>query len=249
MNSNIIRSWNGKTIRQREDGYLSATDMCQSCGKRWNNWYQLATTKEYLKALENKHCCDSSNGELIDSKVGGSAETTGTWVHRKVALRLAQWLSPEFAVQVDEWIEELLLKGKVDLTQQPVQQLPPADIRVSNLSNALISVGIQLDNPRFKQGIQDLYLDILVIGSKQLSTPQETWLGVAERAEQLGYAPSVVVKNRSQLGKFVKACGLNSRYEKRLCNGTMRDINLYLQTEELDNSIREFLDAKILTTK
>jgi hypothetical protein len=61
--SSIIRSWNGRTIRQREDGYLSATDMCQACDKRWNNWHQLSSTKEYLEALQNKHYCDSSNGK------------------------------------------------------------------------------------------------------------------------------------------------------------------------------------------
>lgn len=37
MNDLIIREWNGKVIRQREDGYLSATDMCQACGKKMND--------------------------------------------------------------------------------------------------------------------------------------------------------------------------------------------------------------------
>lgn len=39
----------------------------------------------------------------------------GTWVHRKVAIHLAQWLSPSFAVQVSNWLEELLITGKVEL--------------------------------------------------------------------------------------------------------------------------------------
>ncbi|MBW4666456.1 MAG: KilA-N domain-containing protein [Cyanomargarita calcarea GSE-NOS-MK-12-04C] len=119
---NIIpRNWNGRTIRQREDGYWSATDMCQACGKLWGDWSRLSSTKEYLKVLQNKHYADSHNGQLIDSSVGGTPETTGTWVYRKVALRLAQWLSPEFAVQVDEWVEELLTTGKVELTPPKTQ--------------------------------------------------------------------------------------------------------------------------------
>lgn len=118
-NALIIRQWNGRTIRQRDDGYLSATDMCQACGKLWSGWYRLDSAKEYLKALENRRYADLHNGKLIDIIQGGIPEDQGTWVYRKVALRLAQWLSPEFAVQVDEWTEELMTNGKVELQPQP----------------------------------------------------------------------------------------------------------------------------------
>jgi hypothetical protein len=33
----------------------------------------------------------------------------GTWVHRHVALDLARWLSPQFAVQVNEWVRRMNL--------------------------------------------------------------------------------------------------------------------------------------------
>lgn len=36
-------------------------------------------------------------------------------VHRRVALYLAQKLSPAFAVQVTGWLDELLLAGRVEL--------------------------------------------------------------------------------------------------------------------------------------
>jgi hypothetical protein len=100
-NANIVRQWNGRVIRQRKDGYLSATDMCQAANKLWGNWYRLDSTKEYLNALESRRYSDLNNGKLIDIVQGGIPEEQGTWVYRKVALRLAQWLSPEFAVQVD----------------------------------------------------------------------------------------------------------------------------------------------------
>lgn len=244
MNSIIIRSWNNKTIRQREDGYLSATDMCQACGKLFGHWNELSSTKDYLKALQTKHYRNHDNAQLVESKTGGTPQTTGTWVHRKVALRLAQWLSPEFAVQVDEWIEELLLTGKVELEKPLV--LPPADVRVSSLVTSLEKLGIEIDNPRIKQGLQDLTLDILGIGQPRIAGSQEIWLGVAERAEQLGYSTSLIVKNRTQLGKYVKACGLQPKSEERLCNGTQRPINIYKLCDELDAAIREFMDAKVL---
>jgi KilA-N domain len=130
---NIIREYNGKTVRQREDGYLSATDMCLAFGKLFGGWNRLESTKEYLKALQNKHYANQHNGQLVEIKVGGTPETTGTWVHRKVALRLAQWLSPDFAVQVDEWIEELLTKGYVISQQATSAQLNDALSEITQL--------------------------------------------------------------------------------------------------------------------
>jgi KilA-N domain len=247
-NNNIIRQWNGRTIRQREDGYLSATDMCQACGKRWNNWNQLDSTKVYLEALRLHRYCDSSNGNLVDTQQGGIPENQGTWVHRKVALRLAQWLSPDFAVQVDDWVEELLLTGKVELANEPPKVITSFDRAnaVNSLAASLQFLGMEIQNPRFKQGVQDLVGDMLGLTTNYLpeSEPTEQWFGVAERAEQLGYSKSSVVERRIGLGKFVKKQGLTSRMEKRLCNGTQREINLYLLTEELDRAINQYMQLK-----
>jgi hypothetical protein len=65
-------------------------------------------------------------------------------------------------------------------------------------------------------------------------------LGVAERAEELGYSPYLVSKHRSQLGKYVAKQGLESTQEKRLCQGTMRDIYLYPISDELDQAIHDY---------
>ncbi len=113
--TNIIRDWNGFTIRQREDGYLSATDMCKACGKLFGHWNVLNSTKEYLKALQEEYYRDHDNTPLVESSSGNLGEKSGTWVHRHVALELARWLSPQFAIQCNKWVEELMLKGYVSI--------------------------------------------------------------------------------------------------------------------------------------
>ncbi len=41
-------------IRQRKpDGYLNATDMCKANNKKYNDWYRLDSTKEYLNELSS----------------------------------------------------------------------------------------------------------------------------------------------------------------------------------------------------
>ena len=84
------------------DGYINATAMCQVAGKRLANYTRLDTTRAYLETLSSVTHIRVS--ELLQQVRGGSPDLQGTWVHPKVAIHLAQWLSPEFSVQVTMWV-------------------------------------------------------------------------------------------------------------------------------------------------
>jgi hypothetical protein len=89
------------TIDQRAgDGYINATALCKVAGKRWYNYLRNETTGHFLRALEAKTQIRAL--DLIQEVT--TAGVTATWVHPKVAIHLAQWLSAEFAVQVSEWV-------------------------------------------------------------------------------------------------------------------------------------------------
>lgn len=127
-------------------------------------------------------------------------------------------------------------------------KLPPADVRINELRQSMQFFDIDVSNPRYKQAIQDLVLNKIIGANAFPSGEQEVWRGVAERAEELGYPVRLVTKYRSTLGKFVKVFDLESRQEKRLCNGTQREISLYKVTGELDSAIKEYMDAKTLAS-
>lgn len=130
-------------------------------------------------------------------------------------------------------------------------KLPPSSIEralcVNQLAASLQFFDIDISNPRFKQGLQDLTLNILGMGQPSLSSESsEIWLGVAERAKELGYPVKLVNHYQSPLGKFVrKRIHTESKMEKRLCNGIQTPINIYLLTPELDDLVKEYMDAKI----
>ena len=94
-------------INQRAtDGYINATEMCKAAGKRFFNYSQLNTTRDYLEVLSSETGIPVS--ELIQTIKGGPPQLQGTWVHPKVAIHLAQWLSPKFAVKVSDWVFDWL---------------------------------------------------------------------------------------------------------------------------------------------
>ena len=104
-------------IPMREDGMINATMLCKAGKKLLANYNQNKQTKEYLDALSSDIGIPIT--QLIQICKGNSSKfQQGTWVHRKVAIHLAQWLSPSFAVQVSNWLDELFITGSVTLGQE-----------------------------------------------------------------------------------------------------------------------------------
>lgn len=102
----ISHQVNNAVIEQRsDDGYINATQLCQVAGKRWHNYVRIETTGHFLRALSAKMRIRVSE---LHQEVISKAGEKSTWVHPKVAIHLAQWLSADFAVQVSEWVYDWL---------------------------------------------------------------------------------------------------------------------------------------------
>ena len=233
MSDLILREFNGKSIRHRADGFMSLTDMCEANGKLFGNWNQLKATKEYLKALLDKRYGDSNNGP-IEINQGGNPTGQGTWGDRRVAMRLAQWLSPEFAIQVDEWVVELMEAGTVSIVQpqQPIRQLAPQRDLLDYL-NAAKSIGIDQD-PILKSLFSQRMAEQLGGGHEPVHVP----CILTVRAIELGISQSEI-GNGSQLGKFIVARGFKSSGKSQ--HGKYQ-VNCYDRTSDLDAAILNFFD-------
>jgi hypothetical protein len=103
----IEHSVQGGPVQQRaSDGYINATAMCRIAGKMWGHYRENASTQAFLDALQADIGIPIS--ELVLSVRGGDPRLQGTWVHPRVAVHLAQALSPEFAVKVSQWVYDWL---------------------------------------------------------------------------------------------------------------------------------------------
>ena len=134
-----------------------------------------------------------------------------------------------------EVIPQIRKTGAYSVPQQP--ELPPED-RAVKVAHSIADIQSTLqDQPRLAQFLVDQALNAYPHAKNQLSgTPLR---GVAEIAEEMGF--DINHKNRSQLGKFVKAQhGELAQEEQRLCNGTMRKIYCYPDCEEIREAITLF---------
>ncbi len=103
-----VRAWEGTAIqRRRADGFVNATAMCKASGRRWFDYIRLDRTTAYIEALAAVAGNPATeNHGLIHTIQGGRPELQGTWIHPRLAVDLARWISPAFAVWMDGWFLE-----------------------------------------------------------------------------------------------------------------------------------------------
>jgi hypothetical protein len=85
---------------------------------------------------------------------GGEPSSQGTWLHQKIALRFAQWLSPEFAIWVDEKIEELLTNGRTEiapasplsLARQMLEAMEMQEQRITTVESTVKRIEAKVTN-------------------------------------------------------------------------------------------------------
>lgn len=115
-------------LSRNENGivYVNLTEVAKAFPNK--NLTQIVNSqeiKEYCESLSKLQ--NYSLADLLIVKRGGN--DNGTWAHQKVALRVAQKLSPDFAVMVDSWIEELLTTGQTSIRPLTKSERTLATIR------------------------------------------------------------------------------------------------------------------------
>ena len=134
-----VFSFKGNEVTMRlQDGtvYVNLTEFAKPFpGKNLTQIVNSLEIKEYCDALSKLQ--NYSLADLLQVTRGGNCN--GTWAHQKVALRVAQKLSPDFAVWVDTKIEELLTTG----------------VTTASDDDATIAHAMQILNQRLEQAKAD----------------------------------------------------------------------------------------------
>lgn len=88
---------------------VNLTQMAKPFGEscRPSKWLRTDEAQRYIAAIARDQKCPLA--DLVEVRNGGVPGTNGTWCRDyRIALRFAQWLSPEFSIKVDEAILGLL---------------------------------------------------------------------------------------------------------------------------------------------
>lgn len=99
------------------DAFINATAIAKQFGKKTENYLRTNETKAYITALQ-KYLFTGENSvtlksvteqnQLVITKKGGVPAEQGTWLHPKLTIHFARWLSADFAIWCDLQIEKIL---------------------------------------------------------------------------------------------------------------------------------------------
>jgi hypothetical protein len=110
VNNVISLSFEGAPVQFNLDGWINATRAAARFGKVPNEWLRLASTREYLEKLATRVPVSNTGKSritFVTSRRGNSPDS-GTWIHPRLAVKFARWLSVDFEIWVDEQIDALL---------------------------------------------------------------------------------------------------------------------------------------------
>jgi hypothetical protein len=88
-----------------EDGWINATALAASFGKRIDHYLANAETKEYIGALCEEEGNTRNAGDFLKTRRGRNG---GTWIHPDLGVHFARWLDVRFAVWCDRQIKAIL---------------------------------------------------------------------------------------------------------------------------------------------
>ena len=113
--------------------YANANSMTN--GETLDHWKRSPNTKRYIKALNNFGNC----AELIKSTEGRNG---GTWIHEKLILSLARYISVEFGIWCDTKIAEFISGNR----KQPALPKSYKDALLELVSKLEENEKLQLEN-------------------------------------------------------------------------------------------------------
>lgn len=100
----ISANFEGQSVSFNADGWINATEAAARFGKEPYEWLRLPDTERYLDGLKRRY------GEIpyVKASRARADRGGGTWLHPKLAVKFARWLSVDFEIWCDEKIDALV---------------------------------------------------------------------------------------------------------------------------------------------
>lgn len=189
----------------KEKGLVNITKIAKTFGKEVKVWNQRPSTKKFLNAYFAKNPRSQNM-----TTVSGGDSPQGTWVSRKIALKFAEWISPEFEVFTNELLDELFQTGTVSLnTSNPFTN--KTELELLNMTVQKLNIAFQ-ENQKLTLENNDLK-----VTNKRLIHSTKTYTAT-EIAKELNFSSAQVFNAKlKEMGvqyKVNQTWVLTSKYSK-----------------------------------
>ena len=208
-------SYNGINVRMRKmNGYILVclTDFARLFPDK--NLSTIINSKEmtdYVNRLSEIKNFIST--DLLQIIKGGNVSQQGTWAHQKIALRVAQKLSTDFAIWVDDKIEEFLTTGNTSISSRLPNFNNPAEAARAWADEYERNQALTLENKEAKLQLE--------LKTEQLDESKE-WYSIKRWSKENG------VNWRKVSWRKMKVISYELGYEvKKIFDANYGQVNIY----------------------
>jgi hypothetical protein len=107
MTAQLITAHFGEmSVLFQVDGFINATAIAKQFNKQPKDYLKSERTQEYIESIRRILLLEQN--QVVIVKNGSVENGGGTWLHPKLAIDFARWLSSDFAVWCDLQIEKIL---------------------------------------------------------------------------------------------------------------------------------------------
>lgn len=218
MSPLIERDCFGIVVGQNDkNGYVNITKLSAAYKNQTGkyrkpaHWLQNKRTVESIEHLSSVVGIPSS--QLVKTRKGNSNSIEqGTWIHPKLAVRFAIWLSDEFGYMVEQWFEEWVVekaKPKINgqtidpnMTPQQAIAFLTDSMQKANVDNALIaSQEVEMFAqfyPQYRTAADQTKAQIAASTTLPELPKTPTEIG-SLFAQKMGYTKAVLAKDINQM--------------------------------------------------
>ena len=132
-------------------GWVNATAMCKANNKTWSNYWKTDKAKSFASKVSTALL--SGSPAIISIEGGNEKDLQGTWVHIKVAIHLAMWISDDFAL----WATDVLMRVLNNDFKALTEEAEEAQRKLTKLWGEVRVSGIQT-RKSLTASIQDWYV-------------------------------------------------------------------------------------------
>jgi hypothetical protein len=131
---------NFSVILMKKNGYVNATKLCNSGGKKLIHWNENKSTGNLLSTL-SKITNIPKHKLTIFIKGNNKSKISGIYVHPKLICPIAQWISSEFTFKVSDIVDEYIIKEataeKNKLIKEKEQIIEQKDDKIDKLTKKI----------------------------------------------------------------------------------------------------------------
>lgn len=125
----------------------NATLMCKSHGKKSKDWLKSAQTLRYIASISERTKIPSA--DLVIVRRGGMEQ--GTWIHEKLILPLARFLSVDFEIWCDERLAEMFRTGVTSVDGKFARAMDAITSLTEIMKTSVTSLQTQINEMRSTQ--------------------------------------------------------------------------------------------------